>query len=194
MISLNKSKVQVISEALGAEPEKNTGFNDLVLKGKRGEYDITLTAFKPFFPFGVGYMISFGNEEIQEADTGSDTSQTLKMTIIPRFAKGLMSIFGRLFLFESKGLPVQDGKFESRFITTYNEKELMQAYFNAPGVKKTIWDLSMQQEFNELVINSEMGIYLYQPQSLNYLAVEKCKQTFDAMQMLCDSLQEVFYE
>ncbi|MBP7863732.1 hypothetical protein KA183_18755 [bacterium] len=194
MISLNKTKVQVISEALGAKPDKNAGFNDLVLKGKRGEYDITLTVFKPFFPFGVGYMISFGDEENQESDVDSDTSQSLKLTVTPRFAKGLMSIFGRLFLFESKGLPVQDGKFESRFITTYNEKELMQAYFNAPGVKKTIWDLSMKQEFNELVINSEMGIYLYQPQSFNYLAVEKCEQTFDAMQILCDSLQEVFYE
>jgi hypothetical protein len=192
LISLNKTKVQVISEAIGATPEKNTGFNDLVLKGKRGEYDITLTVFKPFFPFGVGYMISFGNEEAQDADF--DTSQTLKLTVTPRFAKGLMSIFGRLLLFESKGLSVQDTKFESRFITTYNEKDLMQAYFNAPGVKKTIWDLSMKEEFNELVINSEMGIYLYQPQSFNYLAVEKCKQTFDALQMLCDSLQEVFYE
>jgi len=194
LIPVNKSKVQVISEALGAKPEKNTGFNDLVLKGKRGEYDLTLTVFKPFFPFGVGYLLSFPNAENAESNSDPEAPPPLKLTVLPRFAKGLMSIFGRLFLFESKGQSVQDGKFERRFITTYNERDLMFAYFSAPDVKKTIWDLSMKEEFNELVINSDTGVYLYQPQSFNYLAVEKCLSTFEALESLADSLTEVFYE
>jgi len=194
LISLNKSKVQVISEALGASPDKNSGLNDLILRGKRGDYDIVLTVFKPFFPFGVGYMLSYPNAVASEEEQDPSAPTALKLTILPRFAKGLTSIFGRLFLFESKGQPVQDSKFESRFIAGYNEKDLMLAYLNAPSVKKTIWDLSMQQEFNELVINSDSGIYLYQPQSFNYLAVEKCQSTFDAMESLANSLTEVFYE
>ncbi|MDX2105746.1 MAG: hypothetical protein SFY67_05025 [Candidatus Melainabacteria bacterium] len=197
MIPVNKSKVQVISDALKVKPDKDTGFNDLVLRGKRGDYDIALTVFKPFFPFGTGYLLSFPGAE--NAETSNDVSDPealppLKLTVLPRFAKGPMSILGRLFLFESKGQPVEDGKFERRFITSYNEKELMLAYFNAPMVKKTIWDLSMKEEFNELVINSDTGIYLYQPQSFNYLAVEKCESTFEAMEKLANSLTEVFYE
>ncbi len=186
MIGVNKTKVQAICEKLKLKPEKESGFNDLVLKGKRKGYKITLTVFKPFFPFGVGYLVDFGQPE--------DEEPYLKMTVLPRFAKGLMAIFGRVLLFESKGMPVQDGKFERRFITTYNDKDLMLLYFAAQNVKKTIWDLSMKEEFNELVINSNTGIYLYQPQSFNYLAVEKCEKTFDALISLSESLTEVFYE
>lgn len=187
MIPVNTNKLQVICETLKAKPEKNSGFNDLVLKGKRKGYDFTLTVFKPFFPFGTGYLINFNMpDETQEP--------YLKLTVLPRFAKGLMSIFGRLILFESKGQTVKDGKFERRFITTYNDMDLALAFLENPGVKKLIWDLSMSEEFNELVINSNSGIYLYQPQSFNYLAVEKCEKTLDTMVKLAEAVTEVFYE
>jgi hypothetical protein len=161
----------------------------ICVKGSVLGFPATLEALGAGFPFGVMYFL-----ETQVVDDPSKPPVTneLKMTVTPRYGRGMFAFFARVLLFESSGMKVGDKNMESRFIFTYNSYPLAQRFVKYPGVPEILEKLEQYGHFSEMTIKSDAGLYLSQPKSFRDLDLDVCRETFRLLGELGQVLFEAF--
>src|SRR5262249_36320800 len=119
----------------------------------------TLEAMYPNWPFGVMYTV-----ESRVVDDPSKSGEPgARITIYPRMGRGLMGILTRIVLFESKGMSVGDKKLESHYILGWDDSPEAHRFLKYPGVSEFLQHLDGEAKFSELVIKTDAGIFLSQP-------------------------------
>ncbi len=162
---------------------------EVCVKGSILGFPASIEAINANWPFGVTYNL---DTKIVIDPSKQQGNVPLKMTITPRSVKGIASIFARLFLFEAKGMPVGDKRFESRYIISYNNVRLAERFGRYPGVFENIVKLEQFCKFSELHILSDAGISLNQPRAFNSLDLDICRETFRIMGELGQVLFDAF--
>lgn len=161
---------------------------EVCVKGSVLGFPASIEAINASWPFGVTYNL---NTKIVIDPEKQETSLPLKMTITPRTVRGPIAIIARLLLFESKGAPVGDKRYDSRYIISYNNVKLAERFARYPGVFENIAKLEQFCKFSELHIVSDAGISLNQPRAFNTLDLDICRETFrilgDLGQVLFDA-------
>ncbi|MBI4534392.1 MAG: hypothetical protein HY711_10655 [Candidatus Melainabacteria bacterium] len=161
----------------------------ICVKGSVLGFPATLEAIHPNWPFGVMYYVE---TQIIEDPGKTKLSEPLNLTVCPRFGRGLMAFFAHLFLFEARGMSVNDKRLESRFIISYNDGAQAERYVKYPGNPDRIQRLEEFSKFSELTVRSDAGLYLAQPQSFRALDLDICRETFRLLGELGQVLFEAF--
>jgi hypothetical protein len=158
------------------------------LKGTQLGFPATFEAIGVGFPFGVNYFIE---TQVIEDPNARVNPNALKLTILPRVARGFTQIFARILLIESKGQPVGDKRLEREFIMSYNNNEEAFRFCQYPGVYETLMKLHRFSKFSELLVKPDSGLWLAQPVSFKNLHPDIYKETFSTLadlgQILFDS-------
>lgn len=161
----------------------------ICVKGSVLGFPATLEAIHPNWPFGVMYYVE---TQIIEDPHKIRLSNSLNLTVCPRFGRGWTRFFAHLFLFEARGLSVNDKQLESRFIFSYNDGAQAERFVKYPGNPDRLARLEEFSKFTELTIRSDAGLYLAQPQSFHALDLDICRETFRLLGQLGQVLFEAF--
>lgn len=188
-IDTKTAKLKALAEVLEGRIVTDTHRVEICVKGTMLGFPATLEALRATFPFGVSYFI-------ETNVTGDNSSQPdpsmLSMTIMPRYAKGLLSFITRILLFESKGQQVGEKSFDSRYICSFNDSAQAERLIAYPGISDKINELYHLTGFNELLIRVGAGLYLSQPKSFNSINIDVAKEVFRTLAEIGQVLFEDF--
>jgi|GEM_PF-456128 len=168
------AKQKAIAEIIEGKVVDDSKRVEVCIKGTLLGFPATLEAIRSGFPFGVSYFV----ETEPDMKSRPPADQVFYISVVPRFATGIISILSRIFLFESRGQSVGDKHFEGRYVFNHNSFELAERFVHYPGVKDRIEDLQKYTGFNELVVRAGYGVYLSQPKSFNQLDLDVCREAF----------------
>jgi hypothetical protein len=185
-----KAKLRALSEILEGRIVTDTNRVEICVKGTMLGFPATLEALRATFPFGVSYFVET-NLAGDGANNQPDAS-ALNITIMPRYAKGILSFITRILLFESKGQLIGDKSFDSRYISSFNDTAQAERLLAYPGISDKINELYHLTSFNELLIRVGAGLYLSQPKSFNSLNLDVAKETFRTLAEIGQVLFEDF--
>jgi len=188
-IDTKTAKLKALAEVLEGRIVTDTHRVEICVKGTMLGFPATLEALRATFPFGVSYFI--------ETNVTGDSSRQpdpsmLSMTIMPRYAKGLLSFITRILLFESKGQQVGEKSFDSRYICSFNDSAQAERLIAYPGISDKINELYHLTGFNELLIRVGAGLYLSQPKSFNSINIDVAKEVFRTLAEIGQVLFEDF--
>ena len=158
------------------------------IKGSVQGLPSRIEAMFPNWPFGVMYTV----ESRVVDDPARQGDLPARITVYPRMGRGLMGILTRLVLFESKGMSVSDKRLESLYILGYDDSPTAHRFLRYPGVSEYLQQLDGVAKFSELVIKTDAGIFLAQPNNFNSLDLDVCRGTFRILGELAHILAEAF--
>jgi hypothetical protein len=181
--------MRALAEVLEGRIVTDTGRVEVCVKGTMLGFPATLEALRATFPFGVSYFVE--TNVSGDANSQPDPSM-LNITVMPRYAKGLLSFITRILLFESKGQMVGDKAFDSRFICAFNDSAQAERLIAYPGISDKILELYHLTNFNELLIRVGAGLYLAQPKSFNSINIDVAKEVFRTLAEIGQVLFEDF--
>ena len=184
-----EAKKKAIAEILDGKVVDDSSRVEICIKGSLIGFPATLESFKSGFPFNVTYFIETETEAERKK---MGIVEPFKISISPRYTKGLLSFITRIFLFESKGDAVGDKKFESVYISSHNDYQLAERLIRYPGVIDEIKAIHKMSHFNELVLRAKYGVYLSQAKSFNQLDVDVARETFRSLSNLGQILFDAF--
>ncbi len=168
---------KVIDDAVGLE---------VCIKGAVLGFPATVQALRASFPFGITYIVEVNVlENPKEEDP-------LNLTIMPRYAKGLLGFVTRIFLLESKGQSVGDKKFDSKYLCSFNQHAVAERFIKYPGVIERIEKLYANTKFSEMGVKSKAGLYLSQPQNFNAANIDVIRVTLKQLGEIGQILFEAF--
>jgi hypothetical protein len=182
------AKAQDIAQIIDGRVVDDKDRVAVCVKGSVKGLPATLEAMYPNWPFGVMYTV----ESRVVEDPAKVGQPSARITIYPRMGRGFMSILTRVVLFESKGMSVNDKKLESRYIMAWDDSAEAQRYLKYPGVSEFLQQLDGEAKFSELVIKTDAGIFLSQPNNFNSLDLDVCRGTFRILGELAHILHEAF--
>lgn len=190
----NLDKQQEIADLIQGTVEDQSDRVAVCIKGRFGPYPATLEAFMTHWPFGVMYSLETKDSSSSslsevEVDPGENAA---KISISPRVNRGIFSIVGRLIFFEGKGMPTKSRQLESKMIFSYDNALVAQRFLRYPGVEEILLSLERDVKFSELIIRTDVGVYLAQGNSFNSLDRDVCLVTFKRLAELNDVLVESF--
>jgi hypothetical protein len=161
---------------------------EICIKGVVLGFPAALEAFTPHFPFGLNYAVETKVVE----DPSQEELDTLKITLRPRIARGLLAQFFRLLFFEPKGQSVEEARIDSRFVCSYNNGEEAKRFARYPGVAETLVALHRTSEFTDLSIKGDAGLYLAHPVAFDKVDVDQCREIFRLMGVLGQVIFDAF--
>ncbi|HEY9868236.1 MAG TPA: hypothetical protein V6D08_03655 [Candidatus Obscuribacterales bacterium] len=188
MIDLD-AKMQAVADIIEGRVVKDDQRVAVSIKGSVLGFPATLEAVHTGWPFGVMYFLE---TQVIEDPAKSAHKEPLKMTVMPRFGRGLFRFFAHILLFESQGQSINDKALESRFIFQYNDLPLAERFVKYPGNPDRLARLEEYSKFTELTVKSDAGIYLAQPKSFVALDLDVCRETFRLLGELGQVLFEAF--
>lgn len=183
-------KASAIAEIIEGSVVDDSQRVAVCIKGAVAGFPATLEAINPGWPFGVMYTIE--THVATDPVNMPDPSRDSKIVICPRVGRGLMSIITKLLLFESSGRPVGDRKLENVFNFSYDERDVAERFAHYPGIADQLYFLEENAKFSEIVIRTQVGIYLAQPTSFNSLDLDVCRATFKSLGEIGRVLYEAF--
>ncbi len=157
------------------------------VKGIVSGFPVTLEVPQTPYPFGLTYFI-----ETNRFSKSKNNLQSFKLTILPKYARGPLSAITRFLFFEKRGQKIELAEFDSTFICKYDNGQLAKQFVHYPNVANNIFALEKMTQFNELVVKSDLGLYLVQPISFNSLDLSLCQKTFNLMAQLGQVLFESY--
>ncbi|MBY0356590.1 MAG: hypothetical protein K2W82_01205 [Candidatus Obscuribacterales bacterium] len=185
------AKQKTIAKLIDGQVVDSDGRVAVCVKGVAKGFPATFEAFSPGWPFGCSYAIE--TNLLQNPQSNANDNQA-KISVIPRVGRGLLSFFFHTFLFESKGMPVNDKKLQSRLIFSYDDQAVAMRFIKYPGVADLLLTLESECKMKEMIIKTDAGIYLSQANSFNSMNLDLCKATFNFMadlgQVLADSFSD----
>lgn len=184
-----ETKMDTLAKLIDGRVVDQTQRVQVCLKGTVLGFPATLEAINAGWPFGVNYFIE--TKVIEDPDHPNQEG-TLKLTILPRVARGLMQIFARILLIEPKGQKVGDNRLEKLFILSYNNADEARRFCQYPGVYEKLVDLHNFSEFSELLIKADSGIWMAQPTNFRALNADHYKQTFKVLGDLGQIMFDIF--
>lgn len=162
---------------------------EICIKGTVLGFPATLEAIRSGFPFGVTYFIE--TKVIDDPSQPEDDS-ALKLTLSPRFTRGIYAFFARLLLLEARGQPIDEPKISANFLCSYNKKGEAERFVRYPGVMEKLFRLEHDTHFSELFIKGGAGLSLSQQKSFATLDLDVCRETFRTMGEIGQVLFEAF--
>jgi hypothetical protein len=182
-----EAKKSQLAESIAGEVIENQAGLAICIKGEVDGYPIRLQAIYPGWPFGVQYIIE---TNLQASVPPSNTDGGSRITVYPRVGRGIASFLTFLFLFESKSMPVGDKRLEDQFNFVYENAEVAHNLMEINGIADQLRNLEAQSHFSELIIRTDVGIYLAQPSSFDSLDPDVCYETMGLMAGLASLLKE----
>jgi hypothetical protein len=182
-------KQERIAAMIDGKVVPDTGRVAVCVEGVIDGFPAKFEAFQPTWPFGVMYTVE---TNVVVDPNQPDNRPVAKIQVYPRMGRGFFTIFTRILLFEAKGQPVSNRKLEKQFSFNYDERIIAERFINHPGVAEVIEELDYHSKFSELVIKTDVGVYLAQPTNFNALELDTCKATFDGLTELAEVLFEGF--
>ena len=158
----------------------------ICIKGIVNGFPVKLEAINPNYPFGVTYSVETSNF------ASKFERENFKLIIIPKYARGKLSIITRFLFFERRGQKIELPSLDLAFIFKYDNGFLAKQFVHYKNVAENIEKLEKQTHFNETIIKSNAGLFLSQPSPFSTLDLNECKGTFDIMAELAQILFEFF--
>ena len=183
------AKMQTFAELIEGRVVDDHTRVEVCLKGTVLGFPATLEAIGAGWPFGVNYFIE---TKVIDDPNEPENPMSLKLTLLPRVARGFMQIFARVLLIEARGQSIGDKRLEKEFILSFNNSEEAHRFAQYPGVYERLLDLHNYSKFSELLIKSNSGLWLAQPVNFRSLHADVCKETFKTMAEIGQILFESF--
>ncbi len=160
---------------------------EVCIKGIVSGFPVTLEALKVGYPFGVNYFLETSSFAVRQPG-----QQTFKLTILPKYMQGWLSLISRIFLFEGRGQRLNLPQLDHVLRFKYDNGMLAKKFAHYDNVAEKILALERLSQFNEMLIKSDAGIYLSQPTSFQSLDLELCNRIFVIMAELGQVIFEAF--
>ncbi|HEY9774885.1 MAG TPA: hypothetical protein V6C81_14070 [Planktothrix sp.] len=184
-----EAKMELLAKIIEGRVVHDEDRVQVCIKGTILGFPATIEALNAGWPFGVNYFIE--THVIDDPNRPQDPNG-LKMTFIPRVARGLVQIFARVLLVESRGQRVGDKRLESEFIMTYNNVDEAIRFSQYPGIAEKLKKLHKYSRFSELLVKAESGLWLAQPISFKSLDPDLFRETFKMLGDIGQVLFEAF--
>ena len=184
-----ESKKQAIAEILDGKVVDDSSRVQVCIKGSMLGFPTTIEAFRAGFPFGVNIYIETETEIERKKQNIVDP---FKISIRPRYVKGLLAIVSRIFLFESRGEKVGNKEFESRYVSQHSDYEMAEKFIRYPGIIENINELEKISQFNELVARAKYGVFLSQSKSFKQLDIDETRETLKNLANIGQVLFDAF--
>lgn len=154
------------------------------VKGYVEGFRAQLRAFAVDWPFDVSYII-------ETTDVPEEHEQS-KIVVVPRMGRGLWSFLSHIFLFESKGMSVNDKRLEKKLVFSYDYRDTALRLIKYPGVPDILAVLEEDCHMKELVIKTDTGICFTQGTNFKSLDLDLCQATFNYLGQLAKVMNELF--
>ena len=158
------------------------------IKGTVNGFPAQLEAFTASWPFNVTYVVQTNIVE----DPDRPRQEQAKISVLPRVGQGFFSFFAHIFLFESKGMNVNDKKLEKKLIFNYDHRDAALRVIKYPGVPDILLTLDEDCKMKELVIKTDGGLYMVQGNTFENLDLDLCHATFSYMGQMAQVLSELY--
>jgi hypothetical protein len=186
-MTIIQAKLAQLAQSIDGQVIANQTRVEVCVKGIIAGFPVTLEATKISYPFGVNYFLETGNFANRQV-----TPDTFKLTVMPRYMSGWLSLISRVLFFENRGQKLNLPQLEEALRFKYDNAAAAKRFAHYPGVAKNILELEKIARFNEILVNSSAGIYLSQPISFQALELGLCKEIFSIMAELGQVLFEAF--
>lgn len=183
------ARIAAVAQIIDGRQVQDNRPLEVCVKGSVLGFPASIEAINANWPFGVTYNL---DTKVVIDPSRQPSGIPLKMTITPRHIRGPVTILARLLLFEAKGEPVGDKRFDSNFIVSYNNVKLAERFARYPGVFDNITKLEQFCKFSELHIRSDAGLSLNQPRAFGTLDLDICRETFRIMGEIGQVLFDAF--
>lgn len=160
----------------------------ICIKGSVNGFPTQLEAFMATWPFSVTYMIQTKVIE----DPLCNPLEQAKITMSPRLGQGFFSFFAHVFLFEAKGMDVNDKKLERKFIVSYDNRDAALRIIKYPGIADILLSLESDCKLKEMVIKTDGGLYMTQGVNFRSLDLDLCQATLNYMGQIAQVLSQLF--
>lgn len=150
------------------------------IKGIVSGFPVKIEATE-LFPFAISFHLGIDKFVRSGADN-------FNLSILPKYARGKLSAITRFLFFERKGQKLGLSKLDASFVFKVDNILPVKALFGHAKASEAMLALEQQTHFNEMVIKSDVGIYLSQPVTFKELEPEHCKTTFNSMAILAEYL------
>lgn len=182
-----EGKQKDIANLLNGEAIDESDRVAVCIKGTVNGLPAQLEAFMPGWPFGVTYVVQTRTFDDQQKAHGGE-----KITITPRIGQGFMSFFSHIFLFESKGMFVNDKALEKKLIFSYDYRDEALRIIKYPGIPEILLTLESDCKLKEMIIKTEAGIFFSQGVSFQDLDLDLCRATFNYLGQIAQVMAEIF--
>ena len=181
-------KQQDIANLINGEVIDDTDRVAVCIKGKVNGFPATLEAFMTGWPFNCTYVV----ESVLERDPDRHPEDGAKISVLPRMGQGLWGIFTHIFLFEGKGMSVNDRRLEKKLIFNYDLRDPALRLIKYPGIAETLMVLEEDCKLKELILKTNAGLYMIQGCSFDSLDLDLCSATFNYMAQVAQVINELF--
>ena len=183
-----EAQQRAVARLIDGEPVDESDRVAVCIKGMVNGFPAQLEAFMATWPFSVTYVVQ--SNAVQKA--AGHLEKQAKVTLAPRLGQGVFSFFAHAFLFEAKGMTVNDKKLDRKFIVSYDYKDPALRILKYPGVPDILLTLENDCKLKELIIKTDSGIYMVQGTSFQFLDLDLCRATFNYMGQIAQVLSEQF--
>lgn len=183
------AKQQAVANIIDGRVIDNTERVGVCIKGIVMGFPATLEAIGEGWPWPTTYTLET-NPVVDPADR--EETYSAKISICPRVGRGFFRFFSNILLFEARGQSIGDKKLESKLIFSYDDRDLAERFIRYPGVGEHILALEHLSKFSEMVVKTDAGIYLSQPQCFKNVDLDVIRVTFREMAELGQVLFDAF--
>jgi len=159
------------------------------IKGTVLGFPATYEAIGAGWPFGGNYFIE---TKVIDDPSHEPDAKSLKLTALPRVARGLMQFLARLMLFEAKGQPVGDRRLEKAMIFSHNNRAEAERFTTYPGVYEHLMEINNYTKFTELLVKADAGLWLAQSENFRALTPDLFRETFNTLGALGQNVFDAF--
>ena len=178
------AKMELFAKMIDGQIIRDTGRVAVCIKGTVQGMPATFEALYPKWPCGVMYTVEL------KQDPDAAPKRSAKITVYPRFGRGVGAFFSRVLLFESSGMSINDKRLENSLNFSYDDFKLAERFCHYPGVPDKLLSLEQQTRFSELIVKTDTGTFLSQPVSFDKLDADLFHVTFKAVGDLSAILAE----
>lgn len=183
-----EAKQQDLASLINGEVIDDSDRVAVCIKGTVNGFRAQLEAFMIDWPFNVTYVVETRVDDPERYER----QEQAKVSILPRMGQGVWSFFAHIFLFEGKGMSVNDRRLEKKLIFAYDNRDAALRIVKYPGIPETLLVLEEDCKLKEMVIKTDAGIYLIQGTSFKSLDLDLCNATFNYMAQIAQVMSELF--
>lgn len=182
-----ESKLANLAKLIDGQVVSNPVAVQACVKGIVSGFPVKIEAVQINYPFGISYFLETSHFSSSRAATDS-----FKLTILPKYARGFTSVITRFLFFERRGQKIELPRLDSAFSFKFDNGFFAKQFAHYPDVADKILLLEKLSHFNELVIKSDAGLYLLQPTPLISVDLDLVQSIITTMANLGQVLFEAF--
>jgi hypothetical protein len=181
-----EAQQRAVAGLIDGEPVDASDRVAVSIKGTVDGFPAQMEAFMATWPFSTTYVVQTNPSPERESQ------EQAKINLIPRIGQGFFSFFAHIFLFEARGMSIDDKKLDRRFIITYDHRDAVLRLLKYPGIADILLTLESDCNLKELSIKTDSGLYMVQGTNFKSLELDMCRATFNYMAQIARVLTELF--